>query len=793
MKSSKKFRCKLSRVALSGLALAAAGCDAYAQTADQAPVDSVSSEAIQTITVTSQRRSQKISDVPISMSSVTGEALADRGVAELHEVADQIAGVQIFRMNQGQPTWMIRGVGLADFSPNNNPAAAVFQDDVYQVSSALGQVSLFDVSRVEVLKGPQSGIYGRNTSAGAVRVVSNLAEFGDSNGEVKGSYGTWGRTHASGFVAGTLVPDVLAGRIAIDTVGGGDNRMHLMPSNTDWGKQDKQAVRGSLLWQPKSGIRITAIAELATDKSEVIPVNATGYRKMPSGLCSAVTSGYQDNNSCLTWGGYYNAVINGQAGTNNPGMQNPGRSALADPFGTFDISSKALTVNAEIDLGGKKLVSVTHSRDFDYGRSSENDAVAGEFSRSENMSKFKISSQELRLQSTAPGAFQWILGASVMRDAIDEDRVFYFRDARVPFVANFASYGVRAASELVARLAYKQVTNSESLFGQVDYALTDKINLGAALRWTDETKKYSDGGFGFPLATGAIAAAQLPIASYQLAADYKLDAPWSGKLSLDWKPMQGLMTYATISKGFKAGGFFGGFPLNGLAAILPYKEETVTAYEIGAKTDAANRTVGGAVAVYHYDYEDAQNFTTAFSTLTNTTITRLDNVGRAKHDGVDIEGWWRPTPSLRLTASIDLLSAKFLDDVKFAPLGGGTASYKDQKRPFAPSKSWTLGAEYSHSLAGGTLRLGGALNGRSDLIQSFPTMVDQAITNLPGYTLVNLHAMYASANGDWQYGVIVRNATDKTYAVTYTNDGLNNFGRYFGEPRSVRAEVTYRF
>ncbi|MFA6313275.1 MAG: TonB-dependent receptor [Sterolibacterium sp.] len=791
MKSSHGFTPIGLRLALTGLSAAAVTCGAYAQTAEQA-AGSASADSIQTITVTAQRRSQKISDVPISVSSITGDALAERGVTELHEVAEQMAGVQIFRLNQGQPTWMIRGVGLADFSPNNNPAAAVFQDDVYQVSSALGQVSLFDVSRVEVLKGPQSGLYGRNTSAGAVRVVSNLAEFGQLNGEAKGSVGTWNTTHASGVLAGTMVPGKLAGRLAVDFSGGGESRMHLLPSNTDWGKQDKQAARGSLLWQITPGARFTFIGELAQDKSQVLPINATGYRKLPSGLCSAVLSGYQDNNSCLTWGGYVNTVLRNQPGTNNPGTQDPGRTALADPFGAFDISSKALTVNGDFDLGGMKLVSVTHARGFDYGRSSENDGVAGEFARSVLMTKFKIGSQEFRLQSTRPGPLQWIVGASVMRDELSEDRVFYFRDAP-SFVAGFAAYGVKSAAELAARVAYKQVTNSASVFGQADYALTDKVNLGAALRWTDESKTYRDGGFGFPMATGTVAAAVAPNANYQLAADYKIQAPWSGKLSVDWKPLPGLMTYATLSHGFKAGGFFGGFPLSGLSSILPYKEETVTAYELGAKTDAANRKLGGAVALYHYDYKDAQNFTNVFSTLLNTTIVRLDNVGRATHDGVDLEGWWRPVQKLRLSATVNFLNARFLDDKKYGTLGGIVGSYQGQKRPFAPSRSWTLGAEYDFSLANGSLRLGADVNGRSDLMQSFGTPVDRAIASLPGYTLANLHANYTSANGAWQYALIVRNATDKTYAVTYTNDGLNNFGRFYGEPRSVRAEVSYRF
>lgn len=772
-----------------------------ADTAAAASGDGASSEravsSLSQVIVTAQRRAQKVSDVPISMSSITGSALAERGVTALHEVADQVAGTQIYRTAAGQPTWIIRGVGLIDFSPNNTPTAAVYQDDVYQVSNALSQLALFDVGRVEVLKGPQGGIYGRNTSGGAVRVISNLAEFGRGEGEIGASMGSWGVVHARGYAAGTLVDNLLAVRLAADLTGGGNDRMRLIPGDQGRGRLEQALLRGSATLKLSNDVRLTAILDSGSDSSQVLPQNAVGYASLsgaaPGYWCAPVLAGRLDNSACLTYGGFINTVLKGQAGTNDPAQQTSGRSSIADPYGQLNVHTTGTTLNADFNLGDLKLVSITHARSFDYGRSADSDGVAGEFGQTHAVSRFDIASQELRLQSTGKQRLKWTLGASYMRDKLDEDRVFEFRD-NLSFVKKFGAYGVSKASELVARLAYKQVTRSSSAYAQADYALADALNLGLALRYTDERKTYRDGGFGFPPASGAVASAVAPIAGYQLGADYKLEAPWSGKVSLDWKPMPALMTYASISRGFKVGGFFGGFPLNGQAAILPYKEETVLAYELGFKTDAARHDAGLSGAIYRYNYNDAQNFTTVFSSLLNRTIVRMDNIGRARHDGLELEGWWSPLQGLRLQSSIGLLNARFLDDKSYVTLDGLTANYRGQKRPYAPRRSWTLGGDYSWSLADGSgLRVGADANGRSDLMQSFGSAVDQAIGSLPGYVLLNLRAHYTAPNGRLELGVVVRNATDRTYAVTYANDGLGSYTRFYGEPRSVTLQASYSF
>ncbi len=145
---------------------------AYAQ--NEGPAEAADAEATEDgeIIVTAQRRSERLLDVPATVSAFSGDDLRERGVSQLRDVSDQMSGVQIFRFVTGQPTFIIRGVGLVETNPNNPPPTATYVDDVYQVTTAQSQSGIFDVERIEVLKGPHGGFYGRNTAGGAVRVMS---------------------------------------------------------------------------------------------------------------------------------------------------------------------------------------------------------------------------------------------------------------------------------------------------------------------------------------------------------------------------------------------------------------------------------------------------------------------------------------------------------------------------------------------------------------------------------------------------------------------------------------------
>jgi iron complex outermembrane receptor protein len=756
-------------------------------------------DAAQVIVVTAQKREQKVSDVPITMNAFSGDQLRESGTVELRDVANLISNTQVYRMGSGQPTWIIRGVGLVDYSPNNTPTAGVFQNDVYLTSNVMNQFGLFDVERVEVLKGPQGGLYGRNTSGGAVRIVTVKPALNGMEAEASAGIDDGGRMRLGGVYSTAVNPGLFATRLAVDGRFGGKGPVDLKASGQEAPQLEQFSLRSTSVLKMSDAARLTFTLDLGRDRSETAPNTAVGIYTAPPasgnarGICAAVLAGHLDNSTCYSNGQWTLQRYQGVS-ANNPSQVDPGRSSWADPIGKMDVRSVSGTFQGDFKLGGLDLISITNVRDHMYGRTTDTDGEAGEFAHSPATSKFKVWSQDLRLQGRSDN-LRWAVGANYAYDKVTEDRNFLFRDNLRYFTfGSFAAYGVTAANQLNASLRYDQETEAAAVYGQADWALAPDWTLAASLRYTDENKNYRNGGFGFPQATGTIAPAVQDIAKYRLAADYKLENHWSGKVSIDHKLRPDLLVYASVSRGFKSGGFFGGFPLNGVSAILPYKEEVNTAYELGFKTDAANKTAGASVAVFHYDYKDAQSFTNVFSSLLNASISRLDNIGGARHDGLDIDGWFRPIDALRLDASLGYVHAKFTDDKKYSTLDGQVASYQGQYRPLAPKFSWSLRAAYDIPLAGqGLVRLAVDQNGRTERIRSFASNVDRAVQDLPGYALTNARVTYFSADRSLTVGAWVRNVTDKRYWLFTASDGLGGFVRFYGEPRTFGLDAQYRF
>lgn len=786
-------------LSLSLLALAAQA--AMAQPAPPASAPAAKAGEVQTILVSAQRRSERILDVPITMSAFTAEALEERGVTALSDVSAGVSNVAMFKMASGQPTWIIRGVGLADFSPNNTPTAAVFVDDVYLTSTAMSQLALFDVERVEVLKGPQGGIYGRNASGGAVKLITAGADFGLAEKTLSFGLDQWKRTRLSGAVSTTVVPETWATRLAFNAAGGDGSDggpTQLLNHGRHYGTPNNAALRASNLWKFSATGTLNLVVDVARDRGDTPRLTATGVYAKPGttlarGLCAAVAAGQFDNDSCYSNAQWHQERYDGIS-NQSPGRAVPAESSLADPFGQFRIDTVGATAQARFKLGGMDLVSITNLRRFDYGRDYDGDGAGGEYAHTVQMTRFKVGSQELRLQQDS-GELKWALGASYARDDLHEDRSFLFRDnRRYADLNSFAAYGVRSAAELIATLRYDQVTTSSSAFGQFDWAFAPTWNLGGSLRYTDEQKTYRNGGFGFEQHSGPVAAGVVPIAGYTLQADYKLQKHWSGGLTLRWQPMRELTTYASLQRGFKVGGFFGGFPLSGTAAILPYKEEVNDALELGLKWAPGHGRYGVNAAVFEYHYHDAQSFTTVHSDLLNATITRLDNIGRAKHLGAELEAFWRPDDRLRLEASLGHLDAKFLDSKGYVTNDGRLANYQGQQRTYAAKWSWALKGQYELPLASGaSLRLGLDLNGRTNANQSTGSAVDSVLLALPGYTLVNARTAYHSADGRWQAALYMRNVGNKAMIVAPAADGLGGYERFYGEPRTLGVEARVTF
>ncbi len=791
----------MKRTAIKSLILAStilSASPAFAQSADEAETASADE-----IVVTAQRRSERLSDVPATVSAFSGEDLQERGVSQLRDVADQMSGVQIFRFVTGQPTFIIRGVGLVETNPNNPPPTATYLDDVYQVTTAQSQSGIFDVERIEVLKGPQGGFYGRNTAGGAVRVLSRKPNLERIEGNATLSFARYNRITTEAGVSVPLVTDRLAVRLAGKAEQGGGWQRSLS-DNREFGDAERWSLRGTVIAKPIDAMELKLIVDGGRDRSENTLIRASGSRALPAGggvapafFCPAINAGALDDSTCLTYPGALSGLGFTFLPTARPNTQaDDGRTTLSNAFGRSDIKNFGITFAADFDLGFANFITTTAYRDFQYGRSQDQDGTGAEIGHSDTQSDFKVWSQELRLQSAGDSDFGWAVGFAYSDETLQEDRVFSFRDD--PFaVNNFRFYGLANRAQAVARLAYKQQTEMMAGFAEASFKITPSLELRGSLRYTDLDKRYSNGGFNFPTGTGPILGIALPITNFQLSNRYSLDANWTGNASISYKPADDIMLYASLGRGTKEGGFSGGFPTQGLDSIAAFGEEKVWAYEIGAKTRFLDGKMGANVSAFIYDYADAQATVPVRSQLTGTIFGRPGNVD-ARHKGVEAEIFFKPVKNLRLDGSVTYLDAKFTEDALFTTQDGTTASFKGLKRPFAPDWSWNVRATYEVPLGtAGTLAFAADANGRTDRIRPFQaatgTQREFALNETGGYTLVNARIGWRAGDERLSIAGFVWNIADKAYVASPVTDGNGSFSQLFGEPRTYGVEASVKF
>lgn len=723
---------------------------------------------LEEIMVTAQRREENIQNVPITISAFSGEALQQFGARRLENVAALVSNTQVFDLvGSGMPVWFIRGTGIIDFNPNNTPTAAVYLDDVYQVSSVFGSIALFDVERVEVLKGPQGGLYGRNTSGGAVRVATREPSFDEATGEASVSADRWGR-FIGDLGASLPLSDKLAVRLSAH-VEQSDHGWQRTLSGERHGALDAYAVRGQLAFRSE-GFDARLIVDAGSDDSQTPLVRSIGLYDATGAFCAPVLAGRLDDGVCLTL-----PQVSGDASA-DPSRQSQGAErVLADPFNRNNNDTFGATLIANAHLGSATLTSVTGYRSFDWRQLQDNDAIAGEWGHQVSGSFFETFSQELRLASNDEAALSWIVGASYADEKLSEHRPFLSSEHTVfggPVSPTFD-------------LFYDQTGTAWAAFGQLDYDLTDALTLSGSLRYSDEEKDYGNGNVFFA-PVGLLYAT--PLSDH-----YDLSEHETGKLSLTWRLTPHSTLFGSISRGAKSGGFFGGYSFVGGPAIRPYREETVWSYEIGAKNVFAAGRLGLNVSAFVLQFDDVQGFSVEIDPLVGAH-TRLDNLGKADHYGIEIEAFARPTERLHIGGGVGWLDAKLDSDRSYFTQDFQEAAFDGQRRQFAPEWSWNVYGSYDAPLASAAmLRFTADANGRSGLITDFGSLVDKAIQNTPGYTVVNARIGYLPADASWEIALYGRNMLDKTYSTIWGSDGLGNYFKVYGEPRNYGIEAMVRW
>jgi iron complex outermembrane receptor protein len=375
---------------------------------------------LEEIIVTAQKREQSVQDVSIAISAFDSSQLTELGLTNLEQLPNVVPSVELFdARGAGQPTWIIRGAGLADFNANNTPVAAIYYDEVYMTSNALGGIGLFDVARVEILKGPQGGLYGRNATGGAIRILSERPNLTETSGYAHGAYGEWDSWGLDGAVGGPIIENKLAYRIAAETQqGGGWQDSLATPGDDDYGDRDYQAVRGQLLFAPREDMEILLKIDYGKDKSEttLARLNGTYDQDFSFDFCDPIYQGRRDDNTCI---GFNNLVGDPLLPSD---QKKNGETVLSNPINELDNKWTGYNLYLDWDVGFAAFKSITSYLDFDFYQFFDYDAtplviVSSAEGFPDADTSIEQWSQEFRLTSTGDGPLTWLAGAFYAEDS----------------------------------------------------------------------------------------------------------------------------------------------------------------------------------------------------------------------------------------------------------------------------------------------------------------------------------------------------------------------------------------
>lgn len=754
--------------------LAGGGCaivwTAVAQTgmavADEGlAVQPKSSLALEEVVVTAQKREESLQDVPIAISAVTGESMRSSGVQKLEHLAPSVPNLHVGE-SFATDSMFIRGIG-SGINFGFEQAVGQALDGYFYGRSRFGRVAFLDVERVEVLKGPQGALLGKNTSAGAINITSAkpTEEF---EGWVSAGYeleADKGYT-IEGAVSGPL-SETLSARFTA-RLDDRDGYIENTVTGNDDSEVDDAVARLTLLWQPTDNLDITAsYAHGDMDRSGrnvEISKCGTDYRNR------LIAAGVSDKESCKI--DFKRSSEAGRAAL-GPGI-------FEDQTTEFDIAN--LTVSMDTPLG--TLTSLTGFASYEYFE--EQDGERGPLSEraldfGEDYDQW---SQEIRLVSNSDNAFDYIVG-------------LYYQHAEQESLTAVHLYGPATSIYLTA----DQETDTYAAFGQVTWHVSDSVDITLGARFTNEEKEATliqNPGVLFDPATPT----PIPVFVSHNVLKERDEDNFSPTLNVTWHPNDDTMLYASVRRGFKGGGF--DHLLQGdqatAEALGEFEEEEVTHYEIGAKLTLADGAAQLNTALFRSEFDDLQTSTLLDPT---TAAFAVGNAATAITQGMELDLKWRVSEGLTLSGMVAYLDATY-DEYEDAPCYrgqtlaegciNGLQDLSGEVLQYAPEWGASISAEYVWPL-GDALELIGSV----EVVYSdeFVTDTDND-PDLYQDSYEKYNARLTLTDGDrWELSLIGRNLSDEATFTRGTDLPTTTSGDSFfvmvEPPRSLMLQGKYNF
>jgi iron complex outermembrane receptor protein len=755
------------------------------------------------VIVTANKRSQALQDVGVTAVVLGASELAERKITSLADIAQAVPGLSYSVSESNTPVFTLRGVGFNEASLAAYPTVSVYIDEAPLAFPALASQGAFDLQRIEVLKGPQGTLFGENSTGGAINYIAAKPTDQFSQGEDV-SYSSFNTKEINAFVSGPLT-DTLKARVSAHIIRG-DGWQQSYTRNDTLGKTEVYAGRAILDWTPLSTARFALTLTAWEDKSDPQAGQLVAIdQQIPAGGRPGITNyPYPPRNDrAADWS---------ETGTSPSGATVPFRPKS-------DRKLVQAILRSDVDLSDTVMltsltsfVHLTQHQVEDYDGTALNDDDIPF-----NDGSIRSAYEELRLTNGAAGDFRWIVGSNYQQSRILESDAITYSDSSesIPALNNLYENG------------YESNTNRRdyAFFGNTEYDVTRQVTLVGGARYTDNR---TDANIcNYDLGDGKVAGLVTELgslltgttlpplkASQCVSLDYQnIPGPRyidtlhqdnvSWRVGVNYKPVDGLLLYATGSRGYKAGSF----PTVSASSFNQYNpvtQESVLAYEAGIKTTFLNRMVTVDAAAFHYEYDNKQIRGKVLDPVFGV-LNALVNVPKSHIYGAEAEAGWHPLRGLDFNLAVTYVETR-IDEYEGTSVLGAQENFAGNGIPFSPKWQAELDGQYRWNMGAVSPFVGGDVEIRSATSsyidgQNITIPTTASSSSAPGvlhpfeinsYTLINLRAGLDWDEGRWSAMLWGKNVANRYYwqNVIYAYD--TGF-RFAGRPATYGITVSYKF
>ena len=758
---------------------------------------------LEEVLVTAQKRTATLQDTPVAVSVVSGELLKQRSLDDIQEMELAVPSLSVTQnQSSSQQTFSIRGLGTSGNNAGLEPSVGVFIDGVYRSRAASAIDDFIAVERVEVLRGPQSSVYGKNTPAGVISIITKKPqrEFG---ADFEQSFGSYNSKITRGTITGPI-SDTVSYRVS-----GNRNTRDGFIDNIQEGRdavnnRNRHALRGQLLIEPSDELTIRLIADTSSIEEDCC--GAPFYYNDPGNAAQTTALG-----ATILPDDIY------------------ARKIKFDRAMETDQEQSGYSAQLDWERESYSFTSLTAFRDFEESNDIDADFIDIELSGVlQNTADRQVFTQEFRLQSTGENKVDWLLGYyyyDADQDTSGTNRLGSFArpffDGRIGGIVTLvemlagAPTGSYISSGTGRKSEFSLLTTSHSVFGKLDWHINDKLTASLGTRWTTEDKSidarmttdapysaidFSD--FTDPLVQTLAAVTPLGPLAPVYAGAVQLFRPVSdfsetrseqeptGELIVSYEYSDDVSLYASGKRGYKAGGFNVGSGSNG----ADFDKELADAWEVGAKIRALDNNLQVNVAAFSQRLRDFQS--NAFNGVTFV----LGNAGEIQIDGVEFDMLYAPTSNLFLSFAGSYLDHEYTSYVggpQIVQPAGSPPLPRVQDlsgKPLSGVPDWTLSSSINYVKSFGSVEgfanLGARYRGSRNVTSEQNPIADQG-----SYVTANATVGIRDADGFWTVNLWGKNITDEEYTDGLFNSVIQagSFNAYPGDPRSFGVTLRLQF